>query len=86
MLYVTTEELLGRNSSGSSLESREYGRMGTLCRPRDTTCPQKLTLISPTSGNRLVGIVCSRTQVTEHVLSWMLYVALVFYSRYFQET
>jgi hypothetical protein len=31
----TTEELLGRNSSGSGLESREYGR-----RESATTSPQ----------------------------------------------
>jgi hypothetical protein len=30
-LVSTTEELLGRNSSGSGLESQEYGRRDSLC-------------------------------------------------------
>jgi hypothetical protein len=34
----TTEELLRRNSSGSGLEIREYGRGDTLRWPRDTIC------------------------------------------------
>jgi hypothetical protein len=54
-----TEELLGRKSSGSGLETREYGR-------RD---PQKLPITSPTSGGRSVGIVRSRTQTMEFFLS-----------------
>jgi hypothetical protein len=33
-LMRTTEGLLGRNSSGSSLESREYDSGGLLCWPR----------------------------------------------------
>jgi hypothetical protein len=64
-LVSTTEELLGRNSSGSGLESREYGRRDPLHSPRGTLYPQKLALISPTSGSRSVGIVRSRTQYTE---------------------
>jgi hypothetical protein len=65
-LVSTTEELFGRNSSGCGLESREYGR-----RERSVTLttwhplPQTLTLTSPTSGSRSVGIVRSRTQVSE---------------------
>jgi hypothetical protein len=35
-LVSTIEELLGRNSSGSGLESREYGRGDPLRWPRDT--------------------------------------------------
>jgi hypothetical protein len=34
-LMITIEELFGRNSSGSGLESREYGRGGLLCWPCD---------------------------------------------------
>jgi hypothetical protein len=64
-LVSTTEELLGRNSSGSSLENREYGRGDPLHWPRDTLYPQKLALTSPTSGDRSVGIVCLRTKATE---------------------
>jgi 2-keto-3-deoxy-L-rhamnonate aldolase RhmA len=37
--------------------------------PRDTLYTQKLALTSPTSGCRSVGIVRSRTQVTEFILS-----------------
>jgi hypothetical protein len=51
----TTEELLGRNSSGCGLECREYGRGDPLRWPRDTFYPWKLALISPTSGGRSVG-------------------------------
>jgi hypothetical protein len=59
-LVSTTEELLGRESSCSSLERGEYGRRGPLY-------PQMLTLTSPTSGGRSVGIVRCRTQATEFV-------------------
>jgi hypothetical protein len=53
----TTEELLGRNSSGFGIEIREYGR-------RD---PQ-LALSSLASGGRSVGIVRSRTKATDLLL------------------
>jgi hypothetical protein len=59
-LVSTTEELLGRKSSGSGLESREYGRADHAT----PLYPQKLELTSPTSGGRSVGIVLSRTQAT----------------------
>jgi hypothetical protein len=64
-LVNTTEELLGKNSSGSGLENREYGRGDKLRRPRDTLYPQKLALTWPTCGGRSVGIVCLRTKTTE---------------------
>jgi hypothetical protein len=67
-LVSTTEELLGRNSSGSGLENREYGSGDPLRWPRDTLYPQKLTLTSPTSGGHWVGIVRLRTEATEFVL------------------
>jgi hypothetical protein len=38
----TTEELFGRNSSGSGLESREYGRRDLSRWPRGTLYPQKV--------------------------------------------
>jgi hypothetical protein len=60
-LVSTTEELLGRKSSGSGLGSREYGRRDPL------RIPQKLSLASPTNGGRSVGIVRSRTKATELV-------------------
>jgi hypothetical protein len=56
-LMSTIEELLGRNSSGSSLENREYGHGNPLRWPRDTLYPQKLALTSPTCGGRSFGIV-----------------------------
>jgi hypothetical protein len=58
-LVSTTEELLGRNSSGSGLESREYGRREPSRLPRGTLYPQKLALTSPRSGGRSIGIVRS---------------------------
>jgi hypothetical protein len=55
-LVKTTEELLGRNSSGSGLETREYGRGDSSRWPRATLYPQKkLALTSLTSGGRSVG-------------------------------
>jgi hypothetical protein len=64
-LVSTTEELLERRSSGSGLESREYGRRDTSSWPCISLYPQKLALTSSTSGDRTVGIVRSRTQATE---------------------
>jgi hypothetical protein len=62
-----TKELLEIKSSGSGLESREYGRRDPSRWPRGTLHPQKLALTSPTSGGLLVGIVRSQTQATEFV-------------------
>jgi hypothetical protein len=64
-LVSVIEELLGRKSSGSSLESLEYGRRNPSRWPRGTLYPWKLALTSPTSSGRSVGIVRSRTQATE---------------------
>jgi hypothetical protein len=44
-LVRTTEELLGRNSSGSGQENREYDRGEPLRWPRNTLYPQKLVLL-----------------------------------------
>jgi hypothetical protein len=41
-LVSKIEELLGRNSRGSGLENREYGRGGQLLLPRDTLYPAKV--------------------------------------------
>jgi hypothetical protein len=67
-LVSTIEELLGRNCSGSGLESRDYCRKDLLRWPCDTLYPQKLALTSPTSGGRTVGIGRSRTKATEFSL------------------
>jgi hypothetical protein len=64
-LMSTTEELLERKSSGSSLENREYGHRDLLCWPHNTLYMQKLALISPTSGGRSAGIVHSWTKAME---------------------
>jgi hypothetical protein len=68
-LVSTTEELLGRNSSGSGLESREYGRRHSSRWPRSTLYPQKkLALTSLTSGGRSVRIARLRTEATKFLL------------------
>jgi hypothetical protein len=67
-LVSTNEELLERKSSGSGLESQEYGRRDLSRSPRGTFYPQKLVLASPTSGGRSVRVVHSRTQATEFVV------------------
>jgi hypothetical protein len=66
-LVSTTEELLGRNSSSSGLENREYGRGDPLRWPHDILYPQKLALTSPTSGGRSVGIIRLWAKATEFV-------------------
>jgi hypothetical protein len=64
-LVSTIEEFLERKSSCSGLESREYDRRDLSLWPRDILYPKKLSLTSPTSCGRSVGIVHSRTQATE---------------------
>jgi hypothetical protein len=64
-LVTTIEELLGRKSSGSGLENRDYGRRDHLRWPRDTHYLQKLSLTLPTSRSRSVGIVRSRIEAME---------------------
>jgi hypothetical protein len=76
-LVSTTEELLERQSSGSSLESQEHGRRDPSRWPRGTLYQQKLVLISPTSGGRSVGIVRSWTQATELLFRFLWEVALL---------
>jgi hypothetical protein len=56
----------------SSLENREYGCRDPSRWTRGTLYPQKLALISPTSGGRSVGIVLSRTQTREFFLIYKL--------------
>jgi hypothetical protein len=63
-LVSTTEELLGRKSSGFGLEIRQYGSRDPSRWPRDTLYPQKVVLTSLTNDGRSVGIVRSRTQAT----------------------
>jgi hypothetical protein len=74
-LVSTTEELLGRKSSGSALENRDYGRRDPSRWPHGILYPQKLTLTSPISGGR------SRTQATGFLflLSFLLPLAALIY-------
>jgi hypothetical protein len=67
-LASTTEELLGRNSSGSGRENREYDCGDPLGWPRDTLYQQKWALTSSKSGGRSVGIVRLRAKATEFFL------------------
>jgi hypothetical protein len=69
ILVNTIEELLERKSSGCGLENREYGRRYPSRGPLGSLYLQKLVLTSPTSGGRSVGIVRSRSQVTEFSVS-----------------
>jgi hypothetical protein len=55
-LESTIEELLGRKSSGSGLEIREYGRRDPSFWPYVSLYPQNLPLILLTSDDRSVGI------------------------------
>jgi hypothetical protein len=64
-LVSTIEELLGRKSSGSGLETEITSVEDPSRRPPGTLYPQKLALTSPTSGGRSVGIVHSRNKATE---------------------
>jgi hypothetical protein len=64
----SVEELLGRKSSGSGLESQEYGRRDLLRWPQDTLYPQKLALTLATSGGRSVGIVSPRVNYIDQAL------------------
>jgi hypothetical protein len=64
-LVNTTEELLGRKSSGSGLENREYGRREPWHWPSGTFYQQMLALTSATSDSHSVGIVRSRSQAKE---------------------
>jgi hypothetical protein len=66
-LMSTIEELLERNSSGSSLENQEYGCGDPFGWPHDSLYPQKFAVTSPTSGGRSAGLVCLRTKATEFV-------------------
>jgi hypothetical protein len=66
-LVSRVEELLERKNSVSGLEIREYG-LGIRHADHVALYPQKLALTWPTSGGRSVGIVRSRTQVTEFSL------------------
>jgi hypothetical protein len=64
-LVSTTEELLGRKSSGYGLENQEYSRWDSLRWPPDTHYPKNMALTWTTNGGRSVGIVPLRTHAME---------------------
>jgi hypothetical protein len=64
-LASATQELLVIKSSGSGLETREYGRRDTSRWPHGILYPQKSALTSPISGGSSVGIIRLQTQATE---------------------
>jgi hypothetical protein len=84
-LVSTIEELLGRTTSGSGLENRENGRGDPLRWPHDTLYPQKLSLTSPTSGGRSVGIVLLRAKATEFFSSSQNFLLLLLYHSAYQK-
>jgi hypothetical protein len=75
----TTEELLGRNSSGSGLEIREYGLGIRHADHVAHSIRKKLALISLTSGGRSVGILRLRTEATEFIYIYIyIYIYIAF--------
>jgi hypothetical protein len=78
-LVSTTEELLGRNSSGYGLERREYGRGDPLHWSRAILYPQKLALISPTSGGRMeLDLFCQTSLKSRHAFRKQSYKGRIF--------
>jgi hypothetical protein len=63
-LVRTTEELLGRKSSGSGPENRDKRPRESVALTTQHPLSAKVGTTSPTSGGRSVGIVCSRTKAT----------------------
>jgi hypothetical protein len=64
-LVSTTEELLGRKSSSSSLETREYDSRDPSRWPSATFYPRKFALTSPTSGGRWLTWKCGSLDVSQ---------------------
>jgi hypothetical protein len=58
----TTEELLGRKSSGSGLGNRDSRPEGSVALTTLTTLSAKVGTTSPRSGGRSIGIVRTRTK------------------------
>jgi hypothetical protein len=80
-LVSTNEELLGKKSSGSGLEIREYSRRDLSYWPHGILYPRKLALTLSTSSGRLVAIVHSWTQATElFIICYCILYILVVYN------
>jgi hypothetical protein len=69
-LVSTIEELFGRNSSGSSLESREYGRRDPLRWPRNTLYRQNI--INFTDKRQSFGWHSSLADWSHRVICYLL--------------
>jgi hypothetical protein len=76
-LMSTIEELLGRNSSGSGPEIREYGRRVRHADHVASSIRKKFALTSLTSGGRSVGIVRLRTEATEFLWPISMYLNVI---------
>jgi hypothetical protein len=64
LVYSSVKNITICNTRKAGLESREYDPRDSPRWPRGTLIPQKLTLTSPASGGRSVGIVRSRTNTS----------------------
>jgi hypothetical protein len=76
-LVSTIEEILGRNISGSGLETREYGRRDLSRWPRNILYPQKVGSNFAHKQCQSVGIVRSRTRTTEFAFCFLFGFAFV---------
>jgi hypothetical protein len=77
-LVSTNEELLGKNSGGSRLENRGYGRGDPLRWPCDTLYRQKLALTSLTNSCLSVSIVRLWTKAMEFVFVYGIWDAILY--------
>jgi hypothetical protein len=80
-LVTTTEELLESKSSGYGLENREYGVRDPYADQMAPSNPQMLALTSPTIGGRWIGMVRSRTQLTEFKIFYALHILHIIFCR-----
>jgi hypothetical protein len=74
-IVSTIEELLGRNSSGSCLENREYGCGDLLSWPRNTLYLQKVGTNFANkrrSLGRIVRLWTKATEFTMFIRSWSI--------------
>jgi hypothetical protein len=70
-LVSTTEELLGRKSSGSFLENRDYGCRGF------ATLTRKTALTSPTSGGQYSSLADQSHRIVVVVVIIMIIIIII---------